>query len=93
MGRNPRRRRLLVTTNTEDNAIAAAHTPVWDALLAKYPHSLLQCSGLDVGLPRGQMGNSEVGHMNLGAGRAVLQHLPRVDAAIAIDLGEVAYPS
>ena len=66
-----------------DNAIAAAHTPVWDALLAKYPHSLLQCSGLDVGLPRGQMGNSEVGHMNLGAGRAVMQHLPRVDAAIS----------
>ncbi|MFP6778047.1 MAG: 2,3-bisphosphoglycerate-independent phosphoglycerate mutase [Alphaproteobacteria bacterium] len=66
-----------------DNAIASAHTPVWDALLAKYPHSLLQCSGRDVGLPRGQMGNSEVGHMNLGAGRAVLQHLPRVDSAIA----------
>jgi len=66
-----------------DNAIAAAHTPVWDGLLRTYPHSLLQCSGLDVGLPRGQMGNSEVGHMNIGAGRAVLQDLPRIDAAIA----------
>ena len=66
-----------------DNAILAAETPVWDALKEKYPHGLLHCSGLDVGLPRGQMGNSEVGHMNLGAGRAVLQHLPRVDAAIA----------
>ncbi|MDA0228878.1 MAG: 2,3-bisphosphoglycerate-independent phosphoglycerate mutase [Proteobacteria bacterium] len=65
-----------------DNAIAVARTPVWDALLAKYPHSLLHCSGLDVGLPHGQMGNSEVGHMNLGAGRAVMQDLPRVDAAI-----------
>lgn len=66
-----------------DNAITTARTPVWDALLAKYPHGLLQCSGLDVGLPLGQMGNSEVGHMNLGAGRAVLQDLPRVDAALA----------
>ena len=66
-----------------DNAIQTAETPVWDALMAKYPHGSLACSGLDVGLPRGQMGNSEVGHMNLGAGRAVLQDLPRVDAAIA----------
>ncbi|MEE8173339.1 MAG: 2,3-bisphosphoglycerate-independent phosphoglycerate mutase [Alphaproteobacteria bacterium] len=65
-----------------DNAISQARTPVWDALLDKYPHGLLQCSGLDVGLPPGQMGNSEVGHMNLGAGRAVLQDLPRIDAAI-----------
>ena len=68
---------------TADNAIAAANTPVWDALRAKYPHSSLDCSGLDVGLPPGQMGNSEVGHMNIGAGRAVLQDLPRIDAAIA----------
>ena len=67
---------------TADNAIAAANTPVWDALRAKYPHSSLDCSGLDVGLPPGQMGNSEVGHMNIGAGRAVLQDLPRIDAAI-----------
>jgi 2,3-bisphosphoglycerate-independent phosphoglycerate mutase len=66
-----------------DNAIDQAETPVWDALLDAYPHSLLRCSGLDVGLPHGQMGNSEVGHMNLGAGRAVLQDLPRIDAAVA----------
>jgi 2,3-bisphosphoglycerate-independent phosphoglycerate mutase len=65
------------------NAIAQARTPVWDALLDKYPHAVLKASGLDVGLPRGQMGNSEVGHMNLGAGRAVPQDLPRIDAAIA----------
>ncbi|MBI07390.1 MAG: phosphoglycerate mutase (2,3-diphosphoglycerate-independent) [Rhodospirillaceae bacterium] len=70
-------------TNNVDNAIAVAQTPIWDGLLQTYPHSLLQCSGLDVGLPHGQMGNSEVGHMNLGAGRAVLQDLPRIDAAIA----------
>jgi len=65
------------------NAIAAAQTPNWDGLLRSYPHGLLKCSGLDVGLPPGQMGNSEVGHMNLGAGRVVLQDLPRIDAAIA----------
>ena len=66
-----------------DNAILAAETPVWDALKEKYPHGLLHCSGLDVGLPHGQMGNSEVGHMNLGAGRAVPQDLPRINVAIA----------
>ena len=66
----------------DNNAITVARTPMWDALLAKYPHSLLHTSGLDVGLPPGQMGNSEVGHMNIGAGRAVLQDLPRIDAAI-----------
>jgi 2,3-bisphosphoglycerate-independent phosphoglycerate mutase len=66
-----------------DNAIFQARTPVWDALLEKYPHGLLHTSGRDVGLPPGQMGNSEVGHMNLGAGRTVLQDLPRIDAAIA----------
>ncbi len=72
-----------VRADSADNAIAAAQTPIWDGLVRNYPHSLLQCSGLDVGLPQGQMGNSEVGHMNLGAGRAVLQDLPRIDAAIA----------
>ena len=70
-------------TERADNAIAEARTPVWDALIEKYPHGLLNTSGLDVGLPPGQMGNSEVGHMNLGAGRAVLQDLPRIDAAVA----------
>jgi len=66
-----------------DNAIALADTPVWDRFMATCPHSRLDASAEDVGLPAGQMGNSEVGHMNLGAGRTVLQDLPRIDAAIA----------
>ena len=66
-----------------DNAIAAADTPVWDRLIAENPNALLRASDADVGLPQGQMGNSEVGHMNLGAGRVVLQDMPRIDAAIA----------
>src|SRR5246127_2173036 len=69
--------------NTEDNAIAAARAPVWHRLLARRPHAHLQASEHYVGLPDGQMGNSEVGHTNLGAGRLVLQDLPRIDAAIA----------
>ncbi len=67
----------------EDNAIAAAETPVYDRLTARSPHALIRASALDVGLPDGQMGNSEVGHMNLGAGRVVMQDMPRIDAAIA----------
>jgi 2,3-bisphosphoglycerate-independent phosphoglycerate mutase len=67
----------------DDNAIAVAHTPVWHRLLARWPHAHLQASEHYVGLPDGQMGNSEVGHTNLGAGRLVLQDLPRIDAAIA----------
>jgi 2,3-bisphosphoglycerate-independent phosphoglycerate mutase len=67
----------------DDNAIAAAETPVWDRLKATCPHARLDASGGEVGLPEGQMGNSEVGHMNIGAGRIVMQDLPRVDAAIA----------
>ncbi len=66
-----------------DDAIAIANTPVWDALRASWPHSTLRASEDAVGLPHGQMGNSEVGHLNLGAGRPVLQDLPRIDAAIA----------
>ncbi len=66
-----------------DNAIAAAQTPVWDRLKATCPHARLDASGGEVGLPAGQMGNSEVGHMNIGAGRVVMQDLPRIDAAIA----------
>lgn len=66
-----------------DNAIALANTPVWDGLLARAPHAFLETSGLAVGLPDGQMGNSEVGHMNLGAGRVVMQDLPRIDLAVA----------
>lgn len=68
---------------TSHNAIAAAHTPHWDALLRDYPHGLINASEAQVGLPAGQMGNSEVGHMNIGAGRVVMQDLPRIDAAIA----------
>ncbi len=67
----------------EADAIAAARMPVWRALLAEWPHALLDASGAAVGLPPGQMGNSEVGHLNLGAGQPVLQDLPRIDAAIA----------
>jgi 2,3-bisphosphoglycerate-independent phosphoglycerate mutase len=66
-----------------DDAIAAARMPVWRGLLARWPHSSLEASEEAVGLPPGQMGNSEVGHLNLGAGRPVLQDLPRIDAAIA----------
>lgn len=65
-----------------DNAIAAARTPNYTKLLASCPHALLQTSGGAVGLPKGQMGNSEVGHMNIGAGRIVAQDLPRIDVAI-----------
>ncbi len=67
----------------EANAFAAARTPTLDALFAHYPHSRIATSGLAVGLPEGQMGNSEVGHMNLGAGRVVYQSLTRIDQAIA----------
>ncbi len=65
-----------------DNAIALAKTPHWTALERDWPHALLATSGLAVGLPDGQMGNSEVGHMNLGAGRIVMQDLPRIDQAM-----------
>lgn len=64
------------------NAVAQAKKPYFDHLLEKYPHSTLKASGLDVGLPEGQMGNSEVGHTNIGAGRIVYQSLTRIDKAI-----------
>ena len=67
---------------TEDNAIALAELPVWRGLLAACPNTLIHTEGRFVGLPDGQMGNSEVGHMNIGAGRIVYQDLTRVDAAI-----------
>ncbi|MCR8923035.1 2,3-bisphosphoglycerate-independent phosphoglycerate mutase [Dasania sp. GY-MA-18] len=67
----------------EDNAIYHAHTPNWDNLLKQYPNTLISGSGPDVGLPEGQMGNSEVGHMSLGAGRVVYQNISRIDKAIA----------
>ncbi|WP_438280508.1 2,3-bisphosphoglycerate-independent phosphoglycerate mutase [Pseudomonas alabamensis] len=66
----------------EYNAIHAANTPVYDRLRATLPHGLISGSGMDVGLPDGQMGNSEVGHMNLGAGRVVYQDFTRVTKAI-----------
>ena len=65
-----------------DDAIAQAVTPNYNRMLAECPHALLATSGTAVGLPRGQMGNSEVGHMNIGAGRVVAQDLPRIDVAI-----------
>ena len=67
---------------TEGNAIAAANTPVMDSLWMTYPKTLLQASGKDVGLPKGQMGNSEVGHLNIGAGRVVPQELVRISDAV-----------
>ena len=65
-----------------DNALAQARLPNWHRLLADCPHTLVHTEGRHVGLPDGQMGNSEVGHMNIGAGRIVYQDLTRVDAAI-----------
>jgi 2,3-bisphosphoglycerate-independent phosphoglycerate mutase len=67
---------------THFNAIAAAKKPVWDKLWSRYPRTLIRTSGAAVGLPAGQMGNSEVGHLNLGAGRAVYQEFTRVSRAI-----------
>ena len=67
----------------KNNAIELGKTPFWHELLKKYPNSFIKTSGLDVGLPEGQMGNSEVGHTNLGAGRVVMQDLPRINQAIA----------
>jgi 2,3-bisphosphoglycerate-independent phosphoglycerate mutase len=72
----------------DNNAIEQANTPTWHAMMRECPHALIDASELHVGLPEGQMGNSEVGHMNLGAGRVVMQDLPRIDRAIAN--GEVA---
>ena len=68
--------------STYGNAVAAANTPNLDAIFAKYPHIQLAASGLAVGLPEGQMGNSEVGHLNIGAGRIVYQELTRITKAI-----------
>jgi 2,3-bisphosphoglycerate-independent phosphoglycerate mutase len=66
----------------QHNAIAAAYKPVWDRIWKNYPHTLIRTSGAAVGLPAGQMGNSEVGHLNLGAGRVVYQEFTRVSRAI-----------
>ncbi len=66
----------------EDNAVALANKPNFDRLWANSPHAFLHTSGRVVGLPQGQMGNSEVGHLNIGAGRVVMQELPRIDTAL-----------
>ena len=66
----------------KDDVISQMPTPYWDSLLAKYPHSQLYASGENVGLPDGQMGNSEVGHLNIGAGRVVYQDLVKINRAI-----------
>jgi 2,3-bisphosphoglycerate-independent phosphoglycerate mutase len=71
-----------------DNAVRQAKTPIFDRLWETSPHGFLRTSGEDVGLPGGQMGNSEVGHLNIGAGRVVMQDLPRIGGAIAS--GEIA---
>ena len=74
-----------------DNAVRQAKTPTFDRLWATCPHAFLDTSGKDVGLPGGQMGNSEVGHLNIGAGRVVMQDLPRVtDAIEKRELGQIA---
>ena len=90
MGQENRRSVVLIVLDgwgyraeREGNAIALAQTPTWDAISARYPRTLLSASGLAVGLPEGQIGNSEVGHLNLGAGRVVMQDLVRIDRAIA----------
>ncbi len=72
-----------------DNAIRQAKTPTFDRLWQRLPHGFLHTCGKDVGLPDGQMGNSEVGHLNIGAGRVVMQDLPRIGAAIKS--GEIAH--
>ncbi|MDT8717896.1 2,3-bisphosphoglycerate-independent phosphoglycerate mutase [Clostridium sp. 19966] len=71
-----------ITDKVEGNAVKAANKPNYDGLFAKYPHTQLEASGLEVGLPKGQMGNSEVGHLNIGAGRIVYQELTRITKAI-----------
>src|SRR5450432_3951504 len=70
-----------------DNAIRQAKTPSFDRLWLAGPHAFLRTSGHDVGLPDGQMGNSEVGHLNIGAGRVVMQDLPRINDAV--ETGEI----
>ncbi len=71
------------TAEKDGNAVILGNTPFTDETLSQYPHSFLSASGLDVGLPEGQMGNSEVGHLNLGAGRIVYQDFTRINKAIA----------
>ena len=72
-----------ITQDPEVSAIAKANTPFIDSLYQKYPNASLRTDGLHVGLPEGQMGNSEVGHMNLGAGRVVYQDLVKINQAVS----------
>ena len=76
-----------IATNPAVSAVDQAKTPFFHSLLKRYPHSKLEASGLAVGLPEGQMGNSEVGHMNIGAGRIVYQDLVRIN--LAVENGEL----
>ena len=79
------------TPEQQHNAIHAASTPIMDALWHAYPHTLIEASGAHVGLPDGQMGNSEVGHLTIGAGRVIRQELVRISKAVQQDqLGENA---
>ena len=71
-----------INEREEGNAAKLANTPNFDSLFSQYPNSIIHTSGLDVGLPDGQMGNSEVGHMNIGAGRIVYQEFTRIDKSI-----------
>ncbi|MCU0778347.1 MAG: 2,3-bisphosphoglycerate-independent phosphoglycerate mutase, partial [Akkermansiaceae bacterium] len=73
----------METAEKDGNAVLLADTPFHDVMLEQYPKGFLSASGMDVGLPPGQMGNSEVGHLNLGAGRIVYQDLTRINKAIA----------
>ncbi|MGH9663238.1 MAG: 2,3-bisphosphoglycerate-independent phosphoglycerate mutase, partial [Bryobacteraceae bacterium] len=68
---------------TDGNAIAAAQKPIYDRLLLEYPSTLVHTSGPYVGLPAGQMGNSEVGHLNIGAGRVIYMDVTRIDLMIS----------
>ena len=71
-----------ISDKVEGNAVRAAYKPNFDALFEKYPHTQLGASGMDVGLPEGQMGNSEVGHLNIGSGRIIYQELTRISKAV-----------
>ncbi|MGK0464955.1 MAG: 2,3-bisphosphoglycerate-independent phosphoglycerate mutase [Clostridium sp.] len=72
-----------MSNNIDGNAVIAANKPNYDSIIKKYPSTKLRASGLDVGLPEGQMGNSEVGHLNIGAGRVIYQELTRITKEIA----------
>ncbi|MCD4844178.1 MAG: 2,3-bisphosphoglycerate-independent phosphoglycerate mutase [Methanosarcinales archaeon] len=71
-----------INPRTEGNAVYHAHTPVMDRIISQYPNTTLDCAGEPVGLPEGQMGNSEVGHLNLGSGRVVYQDISKINKSI-----------